>query len=160
MKGSSIMKIDSTDIQILKILANHSRAQWKDIGEQIYMTGQAVGNRIRKMEDEGIIKGYTININEETIKNDMLGFLTIYMTTAEHDSFINLITTYDEIIEAHRISGDCCYLLKFKVPSNEALNMLLQKLLEYGNYSLYLSVNQLKKNDKFNEQYYLDYLEK
>ena len=75
------MKIDSTDIQILKILANHSRAQWKDIGEQIYMTGQAVGNRIRKMEDEGIIKGYTININEETIKNDMLGFLTIYMTT-------------------------------------------------------------------------------
>ena len=49
------MKIDSTDIQILKILANHSRTQWKDIGEQIYMTGQAVGNRIRKMEDEGII---------------------------------------------------------------------------------------------------------
>src|SRR5699024_11602694 len=85
MKGDSIMKIDSTDIQILKILANHSRTQWKDIGEQIYMTGQAVGNRIRKMEDEGIIKSYTINISEESIKNGMVGFLIIYMKTTQQD---------------------------------------------------------------------------
>lgn len=68
------MDLDSTDIQILKILANHSRAQWKDIGEQIYMTGQAVGNRIRKMEDEGIIKRYTINIDEEITKMTCLVF--------------------------------------------------------------------------------------
>lgn len=160
MKGDSIMKIDSTDIQILKILANHSRTQWKDIGEQIHMTGQAVGNRIRKMEDEGIIKSYTINISEESIKNGMVGFLIIYMKTTQHGHFIDFVTTCNDIIEAHSISGDGCYHLKFKVSSNEKLNALLQKLLEYGNYSLYLSVNQLKKDEQFNEQYYLNHLEK
>lgn len=90
----------------------------------------------------------------------MLGFLVIYMKTTQHDPFIDFVSTCDDIIEAHRISGDGCYHLKFKVSSNEKLNTLLQKLLEYGNYSLYLSVNQLKKDDQFIEQHYLDQLEK
>lgn len=58
------MQIDSIDFQILQLLNKNARIQWKEIGEKIHMTGQAVGNRIKKMEDNGIIKAYSIVVDE------------------------------------------------------------------------------------------------
>lgn len=43
------MELDNIDFQILQLLSNNSRIQWKDLGEQIHMTGQAVGNRIKNL---------------------------------------------------------------------------------------------------------------
>ncbi|MGK9044338.1 Lrp/AsnC family transcriptional regulator [Mammaliicoccus vitulinus] len=143
------MKLDNIDVQILNILSDNARIQWKDIGEIIHMSGQAIGNRIRRMEDEGIIKSYTLHIDEEKLGNGMLGFLIMYMKSAQHGHFINFVTSCNHIIEAHRISGEGCYHLKFRVKTNEELNDLLQNLLNYGNYSLYLSVNKLKNSYKF-----------
>lgn len=57
MKGVT-MQIDSIDFQILQLLNKNARIQWKEVGEKIHMTGQAVGNRI--MEDNGIIQAYLI----------------------------------------------------------------------------------------------------
>lgn len=45
------MELNNVDYQILQILSKNSRIQWKDLGKQIHMTGQAVGNRIKKLED-------------------------------------------------------------------------------------------------------------
>ena len=45
------MKLDNIDVQILQLLAQNARIQWKDLGEMIHMSGQAVGNRIKKLED-------------------------------------------------------------------------------------------------------------
>nr|WP_301335866.1 hypothetical protein [Staphylococcus sp. NAM3COL9] len=52
--------------------------QWKDIGETIHMSGKAVGNRIRRMKDERIIKAYTLHIDENKLCTGMLVFLIIY----------------------------------------------------------------------------------
>ena len=59
MKGN-IMQIDPIDFQILQLLNKNSRIQWKEIGKEIHMTGQAVGNRIQKMKEKGIIQAYSI----------------------------------------------------------------------------------------------------
>ncbi|RIN40467.1 Lrp/AsnC family transcriptional regulator [Staphylococcus succinus] len=150
------MKLDNTDIQILNLLTDNARMQWKDIGETIHMSGQAVGNRIRRMEEEGIIKSYTLNIDEDKLNDGILGFLTMYMNSAHHGNFIDFINMSHDILEAHRISGEGCYHLKFRVKTKVQLNDLLQKLLAYGNYSLNISVHQLKTNHKFIENDGLD----
>ena len=49
------MELDHIDYQILQLLSENARIQWKDLGNQIHMTGQAVGNRIKKLEDNGVI---------------------------------------------------------------------------------------------------------
>lgn len=138
------MQIDSIDFQILKLLNKNARIQWKEIGEQIHMTGQAVGNRIKKMEDNGIIQAYSIVIDELKVGLPFTAFVIFYMNSHTHDKLLEFIATRNEISEAHRVSGDACYLLKVTVRSQEDLNNFLDDLLKHGNYQLYLSIKKVK----------------
>lgn len=144
MKGFEAM-IDSTDLQILDLLKKNSRIQWKDIGKSIHMTGQAVGNRIRKMEDEGLIKAYTILVDYPKLGVQYTAFITVFMKTNEHAKFTSFITNKDSIVEAHKISGEGCYLLKVQIDSQENLHNLLNEILIFGNYRLNLSIHQVKE---------------
>lgn len=144
MKGL-IDIIDRTDIEILKLLGENSRIQWKELGQQIHLTGQAVGNRIRRLEDMGIIEQYTIAINRIKLGQVVTAFVTLFVNTANHLEFQNFFQEEEEAIsEVHRISGDGCYLLKTHFASNEELDSFLARLLKYGNYRVNLSIGKLK----------------
>ncbi|WP_062106490.1 Lrp/AsnC family transcriptional regulator [Bacillus niameyensis] len=139
------MELDHIDFQILRILSENSRIQWKDLGEQIHMTGQAVGNRIKKLEESGVIKAYSLCIDEMKVGLTFTAFVIIYMKTANHDSFIRFVHDRNDVIEVHRVSGEGCYHLKIKVKSQDRLNLFLHKLLDYGNYSIHLSLQEIKQ---------------
>jgi Lrp/AsnC family transcriptional regulator, leucine-responsive regulatory protein len=140
------MELDNIDFQILRLLSENSRVQWKDLGKQIHMTGQAVGNRIKKLEESGVIKAYSLIVDEMKVGLAFTAFVIIYMKTADHDSFIRFINDQHEVVEAHRVSGEGCYHLKIKVNSQEQLNLFLNKILDYGNYTLNLSIQEIKQN--------------
>lgn len=144
------MKLDNIDIQILQLLTQNARIQWKDLGEMIHMSGQAVGNRIKKLEDSGAIKAYSVIVDETKLGLTYTAFITIFMKTTDHGRFKQFISSEKEITEAHRISGGGCYHLKVKVDVQESLNALLDKILEFGNYELYLSINELKNANPMN----------
>ncbi|MBY7142447.1 Lrp/AsnC family transcriptional regulator [Virgibacillus sp. NKC19-3] len=139
------MKLDNIDFQILQLLSENSRIQWKDLGEQIHMTGQAVGNRIKKLEESGVIQAYSIIIDEMKLGLTYTAFVIIYMKTANHDPFLHFIQERKEIVEAHRVSGEGCYHMKVKVNTQEQLNLFLHEILHFGNYSLYLSIQGIKQ---------------
>ncbi|PAV28693.1 transcriptional regulator [Virgibacillus profundi] len=141
------MQLDNIDFQILRLLTENSRVQWKDLGEQIHMTGQAVGNRIKKLEDSGVIKAYSLIVDEMKIGLSYTAFVIIYMKTAKHDPFLHCIKERKEVVEAHRVSGEGCYHLKVKVNSQEQLNLFLNEILRFGNYSLYLSIKEIKQHN-------------
>lgn len=141
------MELDNIDFQILRLLSENSRTQWKELGEQIHMTGQAVGNRIKKMEESGVIKAYSLIVDEMKLGLTYTAFTIVYMKTANHESFIRLINARNEVVEAHRVSGEGCYHLKIKVNSQEQLILFLDKILEYGNYSLHLSIQEVKQQN-------------
>lgn len=139
------MELNNVDYQILQILSKNSRIQWKDLGKQIHMTGQAVGNRIKKLEDQGIIQSYSLIIDELKLGFSYTAFIIIYMKTSNHEPFVHFLNECEEVMEAHRVSGEGCYHLKIKVTSQEQLNLLLNSILEHGNYILYLSINEIKR---------------
>jgi Lrp/AsnC family transcriptional regulator, leucine-responsive regulatory protein len=141
------MELDTIDFQILRLLSENSRIQWKDLGQQIHMTGQAVGNRIKKLEESGVIKAYTLLVDELKLGLKFTAFVIIYMKTANHDSFIRFVHDRDEVLEVHRVSGEGCYHLKIKVRSQEEVNIFLDQLLEYGNYSIHLSIQEVKQQN-------------
>lgn len=145
------MELDYIDFQILRLLSENSRIQWKDLGEQIHMTGQAVGNRIKKLEESGVIKAYSLVVDEMKLGLTYTAFIIIYMKTANHESFIRLMNDRNEVVEVHRVSGEGCYHLKIKVNSQEQLNLLLNKILDYGNYTLYLSIQEIKLRNSLTE---------
>lgn len=139
------MLLDEIDFQIIQLLTENSRMQWKEIGELIHMTGQAVGNRIKKLEDSGIIKAYSIILDEMKLGLSYTAFVTVFMKTTNHSSFASFINKRKEVSEAHRISGEGCYLLKVKAESQEQLNHFLNKVLTFGNYRLNLSIQAIKE---------------
>ena len=144
------MELDNIDFQILRLLSENSRIQWKDLGRQIHMTGQAVGNRIKKLEDGGVIKAYSLLVDETKLGIPYTAFIIIYMKTANHDSFKQLMNDRKEAVEVHRVSGEGCYHIKVKVGSQELLNQFLDKILEFGNYAVHLSIQEVKQQHPLN----------
>lgn len=138
------MLLDEIDMKIISMLKENSRLKWKDIGEVIHMTGQAVGLRIKKLEDNNIIKTYTILTKELEEGKGFTAFVTAIMKSNEHTRFRIYIKNEDSIVEAHRISGDGCYLMKIKVEEEEKLNSILDEVLKYANYRLNISIDLVK----------------
>lgn len=143
------MEIDHIDYHILQLLSEDARIQWKDLGNQIHMTGQAVGNRIKKLEDNGVIHSYSLVVDELKLGFSFTAFVIIYMKTANHQEFIHFVQEQNEVREVHRVSGEGCYHLKIKLKSQDQLNIFLNDLLQYGNYSIHLSIQEIKQQTAF-----------
>ena len=136
--------MDEIDLKILSMLKMDARLSNKEIGEQIHMTGQAVGVRINRLLEEGIIENFTIHVNKEKLGSNITALIRVYMRTLEHNKIIRLIESTDEITEAYRTSADCCYFLKVETDKNETLNKILDHIMEFATYQLTLSIARLK----------------
>lgn len=136
--------LDQTDIQILNLLIDNSRMQWQEIGNEVHLTGQAVKNRISKMEKAGVIEGYTVNINSSIIGKDVTAFITVFMKTTDHVSFKKHINNNRIVTEAHRISGDGCYMLKLAASTQSEIVDFIDGILKFGNYRLNISIEKIK----------------
>lgn len=134
--------LDSIDMEIIRLLRGNARLQWKQIGERVHMSAPAVANRIQRMEDQGIIEGFTVKLNERLIGNAVCVFITVMMRNYNHDKFQDYIRTRDEVREAHRISGEPCFLLKVVVPDEGRLTELLDGIHTFGHYKVNISIGQ------------------
>lgn len=135
---------DQTDFEILKLLSQNSRMQWQEIGEAVHLTGQAVRNRILRLEKLGVIEGYTIRMNRTKLGMEISAFVTLFMKSADHAAFRIYAEKNVLISEAYRISGDGCYLLKVHTKDQQSLNEFLDEILNFGNYRLTLSIDKIK----------------
>lgn len=136
--------VDATDLAIIGLLAENSRRQWKEIGAKVHLTGQAVAARVQALEEAGIITGYTVRTDAAKLGRPLRAFITVFMTSANHTAFQQLIEQEPAITAAHRIGGEGCYWLQADLPAHADLNALLEKILRHGNYRLQLSINPIK----------------
>lgn len=136
--------LDHTDFEILKLLKNNCKMQLRELGEIVHLTGQAVAKRISRMEEAGIITGYTVSINRALLGKEITAYITVFMKTTDHPAFRRFLDNSESVVEAHRISGEGCYLLKAQFSSQDAVSRFLDALLAYGNYRISMSVEQIK----------------
>lgn len=136
--------IDETDLAIIRMLQDNSRLQWKQIGEQIHMSGVAVANRVARLEELGIIEGYTVKVNERLLGNSLCCFVLVMIKDYKHTKFQEFVGQKEEIKEAHRVSGEPCFILRVEVPDHEKLAALLDEILVYGHYKLNVSIGKYK----------------
>lgn len=84
--------LDNTDRLILKELLKNSRITMKELGERVHLSGQAATNRVMKLEDSGIIDGYTIKLNKDKLGDSIHVMITITLTKmANHSLFLTFI---------------------------------------------------------------------
>jgi len=108
------------------------------------MTGQATANRVLKLEDDGVIEGYTIHMNHILTGYPVHSFINIYTKTFDHKPFLSFIETQlPYMVNNFKISGEGCYLMECRFPSNEELDRFLKELNLHANYKLSLVINNL-----------------
>lgn len=135
--------LDHTDLSILKELSKNSRISMKELGEKIHLSGTAASARVEKLENSGIIEGYTININQIKMGYHVHALINIFTKSTHHQPYLSYLKTQKEyVIKNYKISGDSCYLLECKFPSNEVLDEFLVGLNEFVNYKLSIIISK------------------
>ena len=135
--------LDKTDMDILDELSKNSRITMKELGEKVYLTGPATSARVEKLEDSGVIEGSTIKVNQVKLGFYIHAFLTIITQNTNHQPYLSFIKTQKQyLVRNYKISGDGCYLLECKFPSNELMNEFLEGLNEHVNYKLSIVIDK------------------
>jgi len=142
MKG--IEKIlDQTDLKILSELSKNSRITMKELSERIHLSSPATSARVEKLETAGIIEGYTIKVNQLKMGCTVHAMINIVMKDSQHQHYLSYIKEQAPfVIQNYKISGDSCYLLECKFPSNEVLDEFLIGLSEFVNYKLSIVIRK------------------
>lgn len=135
--------LDNTDMEVLDELSKNSRMTMKELGKKVHLTAPAASTRVEKLEQSGIIEGFTIKVNQAKLGYFIHAFITIMIQDVSHHSYMSFIKAQDEyLINNYKISGDGCYLLECKFPSNELMNEFLERLNNHANYKLSIVINK------------------
>ena len=101
-------ELDEISMQILSILQKNSRESYSEISRKVCMSAPAVAERIKKMEESGVIKNYTINISHEKMGLGMLAFMLVNLPGSFADQVEkteNIVANIPEVLECHRVTG-------------------------------------------------------
>lgn len=125
------MKLDSTDKKILKCLQENARMKLTEIGKKVKKPPSTVSERIKRLEEEGIIMGYTALLNSKKMDR---GFTAFVFGQARLGKGIDLeqpgeqIAKIPEVLEVHFVTGEYDYLVKIKVKDQEEYLKVVKKI--------------------------------
>ena len=105
--------MDSVDVKIIECLKANSRENASVIGSKVNMSVSAVIERIKKLEASGIIKQYTVVLDNDKLGLDLTAFISVSMEHPKYnDGFVEFVMCHPQIVECHYITGDFDFLLK------------------------------------------------
>lgn len=129
VKGGFNRMIDEIDKQILNILQSDARIANAEIARQIGLAPSAVLERIRKLEERGVIKGFETKLDAAAVEYGLTAFVAVrtHECCSETDKFLAEIP---EVLEVHDVAGEDSYFLKVRVKDTEHLSRLLRERLK------------------------------
>ncbi|CAG9621279.1 Lrp/AsnC family transcriptional regulator [Sutcliffiella rhizosphaerae] len=122
--------MDSINRKILDILQVDGRISMTELGKKISLSVPAVTERVRKLEDQGVIEGYKAQINPNKINKPVKAFVLI--KTYRCKAFREFCKENPLVLECHRLTGEYSYLVKVVTESNELLEEFIDASMEYG----------------------------
>lgn len=124
--------MDELDLRILKCLNENARTSYKIIGEKIGLTPPAVAQRVQKLEEEGVIEGYTVKLNQHKLGNVIKAIITVKVAYGRFGQFSQKFAQCEEVNSYHRITGDDCAMMHAHFKDNEHLVSFLDQLSMFG----------------------------
>ncbi|HYF94917.1 MAG TPA: Lrp/AsnC family transcriptional regulator [Symbiobacteriaceae bacterium] len=122
--------MDDIDMSIIRQLSANSRISWADLGAAVGITRQTAAERVQKLEQAGVIKGYTIAVDAEALGADLLAFVAISLERPQHsDPFLAAVSAMPEVMECHHVAGEDSYLLKVRTDGTRGLERLITDFL-------------------------------
>ena len=126
------MAIDDIDRKVLRELQEDARVSYAELGRRVGLTTPAVIERVRKLEDAGVITGYRAEIDPAKVGLPITAFVRMSITGVDYSHIIEVAEQSNEVLECHRGTGGDSFIMKVAVSSVEHLQHIIDKLTPYG----------------------------
>jgi Lrp/AsnC family leucine-responsive transcriptional regulator len=121
--------MEEIDRQILRLLSQDGRMSFTDLGRATGLSTSAVHQRVRRLEQRGVIRGYTVVVQSEAVDLPLTAFVSVTpLDPASPDDVPDRLASIAEIEACYSVAGDENYILKVRVASPGALEALLAKI--------------------------------
>ncbi|MEU3026830.1 Lrp/AsnC family transcriptional regulator [Streptomyces incarnatus] len=106
------ISLDAIDWRILDALQRDGRTSFADLARAVSMSASAVTERVRRLEEAGVISGYAAVVEPERVGLTILAFVRLRYPNGNYKPFHDLVEAMPEILEAHHVTGDDCFVIK------------------------------------------------
>ena len=128
--------MEELDRRIVEHLARDGRISYTDLGKSLGMSTSAVHQRVRRLEQRGVVRGYTAKIDHNAMGDALTAFISITpLDPAAPDDIPERLRDVSAIEECHSVAGDMNYILKVRVSTPVALEELIAKVRAVANVS-------------------------
>lgn len=124
--------IDAVNKRILEELLRDPRLTMSELGRRVGMSSPAVTERVRRLEETGVIRGYSLDLNPAALGLPISAYIRVRPNPGQLPRIAELARQIPEIVECHRVTGEDCFILKVHIPAIDQLDRLLDSFLLYG----------------------------
>jgi len=124
--------LDEFAQNLLIELSKNARASYAELGRRVGLSASAVAERMRRMEEDGTVKGYRVQINRSALGLPILAVIRMTCDGSHYQPFVKFVKTLDEVRVCHHVTGGDAFFLEVTTSSLEELERLIERLLPYG----------------------------
>jgi Lrp/AsnC family transcriptional regulator, leucine-responsive regulatory protein len=125
--------LDATDWKILAELQADGRLSFNQLGKRVNLSSPAVAERVRRLEEAGVITGYRAEVDPRQVGGPLTAFLQLRCETGHCLLKTTAADDFPEVVEVHKLSGQFCTMLKLRTTSLAHLEGLIERLGEHRN---------------------------
>jgi Lrp/AsnC family leucine-responsive transcriptional regulator len=124
-----MVTLDDVDRQILDLLQANARRTNAEIAEEVGLTAPSVFERIRKLEQRGVIRGYTVQVDPEAVGKHLTAFIRLTAAYDDrHAAGVAAIAADPDVLECYSVAGEDCFIIKTRVSDPGALEALIHRI--------------------------------
>ncbi|WP_248723288.1 Lrp/AsnC family transcriptional regulator [Seonamhaeicola sp. ML3] len=142
------MQIDELNTKILRCLQKNSRLSNAEIGRQVGISSPAVSERIKKMEDFGVIEGYKTVVSPFEIGYQLKAIVTLRAFMGKLKPFLEKVKTFDEVVNCYRITGDENFVMEVVLKNQKHLEAFIDQLIIYGESKTQIVLSDVVKQNE------------
>ena len=125
--------LDDIGWRIVCLLQENARLTYTEIGKEVGLSARAVAERVRRLEEAGVIVGYRAEVNASRLGLPMTAFIRIATAgEGKYEQVLSLLRDRPEVLECHRVTGTDSYFIKVIVASVQHMEEFLARLVPYG----------------------------
>lgn len=132
MASNQRLALDGTDRAILAELQRNGRLSVADLARRVSLSASSTADRLRRLTDGGVITGYTAVLAPQALGYPIAAFIRLRYPSGNYKPLHHLLGTTPEIVEAHHVTGDDCFILKLLARSMSDLERLAGKVAGLG----------------------------
>jgi len=141
------MNLDSLNWKILHCLQKQARQSNAEIGRQVGISSPAVSERIKKMEDAGVIESYNTMVSTIEVGYQFKAIVNIRAFMGKLKPFLEKVKTYDEVINCYRITGNENIVMEVVLRNQKHLEGFIDQLIVYGEVKTQIVLSHVVKNN-------------